>query len=64
MMFITVHLVPTQPLCSYYYYFIFGHHVKLECAQGRKIIIPMAATNTVETLISILLTYKSYKWDR
>lgn len=34
----------------------FGHHVKFKCAQGRKIIVPVASNNTAETVVNILLT--------
>lgn len=39
-----------------FFHLTFGHHVKFKRAQGRKIIVPVAAHNAVETIVNILLT--------
>lgn len=39
-----------------FFHLTFGHHVKFKCAQGRKIIVPVATYNAVENVVNILLT--------
>lgn len=48
---------PKSPSVLFIFLLAFGHHVNFKGAQGRKIIIPTAVPNTVETLINILLIY-------